>query len=173
MVAYNDTSHSDVRQRSGNLFTENNFSSATSPLTIVGKTTGSFWNHERRGNYWSSYDGYDLDNDGVGDVPMKIQNVFNFLEGRQPNLRLYLYSPASQALASATTAFPIMDINHEIDAYPLRTPVDLRELTLPQTSPSEYASLPAVQKAGLIGALFVGACAFSIAFLNKRGRGRL
>jgi hypothetical protein len=92
----------------------------------VGKRTESHWSANQRGNYWSSYDGYDLDGDGIGDVPMKIQNVFHFLEGQNANVRLYLYSPASQALAVAAKAFPIININQEADTYPLMRAVDFR-----------------------------------------------
>jgi hypothetical protein len=57
---------------------------------------------------------------------MKIQNVFHFLEGQNANVRLYLYSPASQALAVAAKAFPIININQEADTYPLMRAVDFR-----------------------------------------------
>jgi hypothetical protein len=93
---------------------------------IVGKRTESHWDKDGRGNYWSSYDGYDLDGDGVGDVPMKIQNVFHYLEGVNSNVRLYLYSPASQALALAVQAFPIININEEADTHPLMMSHDMK-----------------------------------------------
>jgi nitrous oxidase accessory protein len=36
------------------------------------------------GNYWSGYTGYDLDRDGVGDVPYKPVNLFSYLAERVP-----------------------------------------------------------------------------------------
>jgi nitrous oxidase accessory protein len=110
-----------------NTFSENNVIDNLGPLTIVGKRTYSRWSFNGKGNYWSSYDGYDLDGDGIGDVPMKIQNAFQFLEGKNANVRLYLYSPATQALAIASKAFPIMDINEETDDHPLVRPIDVHE----------------------------------------------
>ena len=128
IVAQNDVALQMFQNSVGNAFANNNFIDNLSPLSIVGKRTASSWSRDGSGNYWSSYEGYDLDGNGVGDVPMKIQNVFNYLEGSYPNLRLYLYSPASQALAVAAGAFPIIKINDEADPFPLMTPVDLRDL---------------------------------------------
>lgn len=126
LVAQNDVALQMYQNSVQNVFSENNFIDNLSPLSLVGKRTETQWSHNGRGNYWSAYEGYDVDYDGIGDVPMKIQNVFDYLEGRSPNLRLYLYSPASQALAAATKAFPIIAINKEADEYPLMRPVMLK-----------------------------------------------
>jgi len=125
VIAQNDLALQIFQNSNGNVLTENNFLDNLNPLAIVGKRTESEWSLDGRGNYWSNYGGYDLDADGIGDVPMKIQNVFDYLEGRTPNLRVYLYSPASQALAAASSAFPIIDVNKETDEYPLMRPVNL------------------------------------------------
>jgi nitrous oxidase accessory protein len=37
-----------------------------------------------KGNYWTGYTGYDLDKDGVGDVPYKPVNLFSYLAERVP-----------------------------------------------------------------------------------------
>jgi len=126
VIAQNDVALQMYQNSVQNVFTENNFIDNLSPLSLVGKRTETWWSQNRRGNYWSSYEGYDLDHDGIGDVPMKIQNVFDYLEGQRPQVRLYLYSPASQALAAATKAFPIIELNQEMDEHPLMRPVDLR-----------------------------------------------
>jgi len=101
-----------------NVFTNNSFEDNRSPLFLVGKRTGTVWDENGVGNYWSGYDGYDLDADGIGDVPYRIQNIFDFIESRHPSLRLFLESPASQALAAATKTFPIFDISQEQDEHP-------------------------------------------------------
>jgi nitrous oxidase accessory protein len=125
IIARNDVALEMFQNSTGNTFSENNFLENLSPLILIGKHTGTRWSLNGRGNYWSSYDGYDLDHDGIGDVPMKIQNVFSYLEGVRPNLRLYLNSPASQAISMATEAFPIVAINEEVDDHPLVRPVPL------------------------------------------------
>lgn len=128
VVAQNDVALQMFQNSINNTFAENNFVDNLNPLTIVGKRTESQWSVNGRGNYWSSYDGYDLDGDGIGDIPMKIQNVFQYLEGQNANVRVYLYSPASQALAVAAKAFPIIHINEESDEHPLMQPLDMRAL---------------------------------------------
>lgn len=126
LIVRNDIALQMFQNSERNLFTENNFIDNLNPLTLVGKRTRTAWSSGGRGNHWSAYEGYDLDHDGVGDIPMKIQNVFDYLEGHRPNLRLYLYSPAAQALAAAAKAFPIIAVNREMDEHPLLRPVDLR-----------------------------------------------
>jgi nitrous oxidase accessory protein len=100
----------------------NNFIANLSPLHLVGKRSNTEWQENGRGNYWSEYDGYDLDGDGVGDAPQKVQNVFQYLEGNYPRLRLYLNSASAQALAGAEKSFPIIRGSSETDAAPLMNP---------------------------------------------------
>lgn len=163
IIAQNDLALQMFQNSAGNIFCGNNFMDNLSPLTIVGKQTGTRWSLDGTGNYWSSYGGYDLDADGTGDVPMKIQNAFNYLEGRTPNLRLYLYSPASQALAVAASAFPVIDINREVDDVPLIAPVDLRFMpAVGRAMESEPRETPqpvmagAAAVIGLTGIVFIG-----------------
>jgi nitrous oxidase accessory protein len=60
------------------------------------------------GNYWSDYAGYDGDGDGRGDVPYRSDKLFEDLIGHHPRLRVFVYSPAMQALSLAATAFPVV-----------------------------------------------------------------
>jgi nitrous oxidase accessory protein len=143
VIAQNDIALQMFQNSINNTFADNSFIDNLNPLVVVGKRTGCRWSENGRGNYWSQYDGYDLDGDGIGDVPMKIQNVFNYLEGRNANTRLYLYSPASQALAVAARAFPVLDLSAESDAHPLIWPTDL-------------AAMPAVRMAQTLGSETAG-----------------
>jgi nitrous oxidase accessory protein len=119
VIAENDVALQIFSNSTGNLFTENNFIANISPLQLVGKRMDTRWEVNGRGNYWSDYDGYDLNGDGIGDVPHKIQNVFEYLEGNYPRLRLYLNSPAAQALAMADKTFPIVRGSPAADTAPL------------------------------------------------------
>lgn len=148
VIARNDLAMQMFQNAEGNTFTENAFIDNLSPLLIVGKRTGTFWSDAGRGNYWSAYDGYDLDDDGIGDIPMQIQNVFQYLEGRNGAVRLFLYSPASQALATAASAFPVMRVTEESDPRPLMKPFDMRGLpaetadgTTPDGGPGQRPSM--------------------------------
>ncbi len=119
VIAENDLALMVYSSSENNLFSENNFVDNLSPLRIVGKRTGARWAEAGRGNYWSDYNGYDLDEDGIGDVSHKVQNVFEYLEGNYPRLRLYLNSPAAQALATAERTFPVVRGSIEADPAPL------------------------------------------------------
>lgn len=171
VIAQNDVGLEIFQNSIHNIFSENNFIDNLNPLTIIGKRTETHWSENGHGNYWTQYDGYDLDDDGVGDVPMKIQNVFNYIEGQNANTRLYLYSPASQALAVAAKAFPIMDISQEVDGHPLVRPMTLTGAPAVQRSVevmrSSFASSSSHQKGWmllpLVGFAVVGIVYHSLA----------
>ena len=95
-IANNDVALRMFSNSDANVITENNFVNNLSPLQLVGKRTTTRWSENGRGNFWSDYDGYDLNEDGRGDVPQKIQNVFEYMEGNHPRLRFYLESPAAR-----------------------------------------------------------------------------
>lgn len=125
LVASNDVALMAFSSASGNVFHRNNFVENLSPIRVVGRNSGTRWTLEGVGNYWSDYDGYDLDSDGTGDVPFRIQNAFEYLEGNYPRLRLYFHSPASQALGLAEKLFPVLEGSPEFDEHPLMRPVPL------------------------------------------------
>jgi nitrous oxidase accessory protein len=59
------------------------------------------WTHQGTGNRWSEYAGYDLDADGVGDVPHTASGSLQLILSEVPALELYRGSPALRALDSA------------------------------------------------------------------------
>jgi nitrous oxidase accessory protein len=125
-IANNDVALQMFSNSDANVFTENNFVDNLSPLQLIGRSTTTKWSENGRGNFWSDYDGYDLNEDGLGDVPLKIQNVFQYLEGNHPRLRLYFESPAARAMATAEKTFPILRGSPVVDDAPLMKPVSLR-----------------------------------------------
>ncbi len=125
-IANNDVALQMFSSSDANVFTENNFIGNLSPLQLIGRSTTTRWSENGRGNFWSDYDGYDLNEDGRGDVPLRIQNVFEHMEGNHPRLRLYLDSPAARAMAVAEKTFPILRGSSEIDEAPLMKRVELR-----------------------------------------------
>ena len=124
-IANNDVALQMFSSSDANVFTENNFVDNLSPLRLIGRRSTTKWSENGRGNFWSDYDGYDLNQDGRGDVPRKIQNVFEQMEGNHPRLRLYLESPAARAMAVAEKTFPILRGSSEIDESPLMKPIEL------------------------------------------------
>lgn len=59
------------------------------------------WSYQGTGNRWSAYAGYDLDADGVGDVPHTAGGVLQVVIAAAPALEVFGTSPALHVLASA------------------------------------------------------------------------
>nr|AWJ66343.1 nitrous oxide reductase maturation protein [uncultured bacterium] len=70
---------------SANQFTGNNFSGNAFDVSTNSRRGTSVF----RGNYWDNYRGYDLDRDGVGDVPFRPVRLFALIvENHEPALLL-------------------------------------------------------------------------------------
>jgi nitrous oxidase accessory protein len=123
LIAGNDTALKVFSSATDNLFEMNNVVENLSPIEVIGSHTNNQWNGPGAGNYWSDYEGFDLNGDGIGDVPYRIQNIFEHLEAEMPLLRLYLFSPAAQSLALAERGFPVLQKDEETDNKPLMRPI--------------------------------------------------
>ncbi|MEE9555554.1 MAG: nitrous oxide reductase family maturation protein NosD [candidate division Zixibacteria bacterium] len=127
-----------------NSFIGNNFiSNLAHCMMDASIIENTYWAENDRGNYWSDYDGYDLDNNGIGDIPHNLQNIFEYIESDNPAIRFYLYSPASQLLAVAEKRLPILRKTAVQDPYPLFE-INANDDVPWENSRSEYegASLP-------------------------------
>lgn len=103
-----------------NAFSGNSFDIATNGLTVM----NTFNN-----NYWDHYEGYDLDRDGVGDVPYHPVSLFSVMVERVPeSLMLYrsfltfLLDKAEHVMPSITPADlvdkqPLMKSNSKVESY--------------------------------------------------------
>ncbi len=155
VIAGNDVALQIFGSSAENVFSENNFLDNLSPLQLVGNSSGSAWQENGRGNFWNDTRIYDLDGNGIGDVPYRIQNVFEYMEGNHPRLRLYLYSPAAQALAQAEETFPLVRGSQEVDPAPLVKAVETGLVPAIEPRRGVQAGL------GMISlALFAGSLAF-------------
>ena len=106
----------------GNLFVRSNYINNLSDLLLDVSDRETKWADEAGGNYWSAYKGYDLDRDGIGDIPFDIQNVFQVMETKVPEVRFYLMSPAAELLTVAEKALPILNLGDAADPRPLIQP---------------------------------------------------
>lgn len=59
------------------------------------------------GNYFDDYAGYDLDEDGIGDVPYELRSLSNQLVTRTPTLALFRGTPALALVDAATHLDPL------------------------------------------------------------------
>lgn len=108
---------------------ENNFIGNLALIRTIGNPKTAQFSHDGRGNYWDGYLGYDLDDDGVGDVKFKLTNVFESIQGKYPALQLYLSSPSAKAIEVAEKAMPILKSFNIYDEYPLMGKVEIPNLT--------------------------------------------
>ena len=63
-----------------NIFYNNDFLNNTFDISYQGRQNGNMFN----GNYWSGYTGYDLDKNGVGDVPYRPVKLFSYVVNKTP-----------------------------------------------------------------------------------------
>ncbi len=131
LVVWNDIAavileNSELNTIYGNSFIHNLSNVQLRGGTQKGRNNTFF--KDGRGNFWDDYRGYDLDGDGIGDNPHTLQDIFEFMLVFEPAYRLFLFSPMSQAIATAEKVFPIIDISSEgIDPYPLIRKVEVFE----------------------------------------------
>ncbi|MBK8022005.1 MAG: nitrous oxide reductase family maturation protein NosD [Chloroflexi bacterium] len=107
-IAYNDIGLTGLPSVQRNIFQRNTFLENYQQIAVQGRGNllGNAWSHEGVGNYWSNYVGYDRDGDGIGDMPFRSEKLFESLTDNEPVLRLFAFSPASQAVDFAASAFP-------------------------------------------------------------------
>jgi len=102
-----------------NVFTKNNF--FANSFEISTNSRQSF--NEFKKNYWSHYEGYDLNRDGVGDVPHRPVRLFSILVEKQPQALLLLNSLLIDILDAAERYMPAITPETLIDSEPLMTQV--------------------------------------------------
>lgn len=110
----------------GNLFTGNTFAGNGEDVRLSPGRHRNSWDDGHRGNFWSSYRGYDLDADGLGDVPHRAGSLFGYLAGKAPEVNLLAGSPALHALSVAERALPVLDMPVAEDHHPLMSPLSPR-----------------------------------------------
>ncbi len=108
---------------------ENNFIGNLALIRTIGNPKTTSFSYNGRGNYWDSYLGYDLDDDGVGDVKFKLTNAFESIQGKYPVLQIYLSTPSAKAIELAETAMPIIKSFKIYDEHPLMKKVEIPNLS--------------------------------------------
>lgn len=139
VFAFNDVGVNLMPSVRRNQFVSNSFVENEEQVAIAGRggrSQDNAWTIDGQGNYWSDYVGYDGDADGLGDVPYKSERLFENLMDQNSSLRLFLYSPAEQAVDFAARAIPFVKPQPKMtDEAPLMEPVMPEGLpAVPETS---------------------------------------
>lgn len=70
-------------------------------------------------NYWSNYTGYDLDKDGIGDVPYRPVKLFSYVVNRTPETIILLRSMFMDIIDFSEKVSPVFTPDNLLDAMPL------------------------------------------------------
>ncbi|MBL7994938.1 nitrous oxide reductase family maturation protein NosD [bacterium] len=98
-----------------NIFSENNFIGNSFDVATNSRSNFSTF----QGNYWSAYSGYDLDRDGVGDVPFRPVTLFSIITQQQPASLILLRSFFISILDVAEKMIPVLTPETLMDTKPM------------------------------------------------------
>ena len=158
---YNDMGIAALPSTKRNVFQSNTFLENHQQVSVQGRGNllNNAWQQDGTGNYWSDYVGYDGDADGMGDVPYRAEKLFESLADSEPVLRLFTFSPASQAIEFAASAFPTLRPDPKVvDEAPL---MEYQMPTLPAQT-SQSVSLPLLAVTFLLLGIGVSVCVLAL-----------
>ncbi len=94
---------------------QNNFVANTFDLSLNSATGSNSFN----GNYWSEYTGYDLNRDGIGDVPYRPVKLFNFVVNQTPETIVLLRSLVVDLINFSEKVSPAFTPKNVVDDQPV------------------------------------------------------
>ena len=107
VLAYNGIGIRFLNDWTGNVFTHNQFVDNLTQVVVSGGKTANrnVWD----GNYWSDYEGFDLDNNGVGDAPYDLYAYADRLWKDVPNAQFFKGSPMLEVMDFLERLAPFSD----------------------------------------------------------------
>ncbi|MEO9964977.1 MAG: nitrous oxide reductase family maturation protein NosD [Reichenbachiella sp.] len=102
-----------------NIFVDNNFINNALDIAYNSKMNDNEFRH----NYWSSYTGYDLDRDGVGDVPYRPVKLFSYIISQTPESIVLLRSLFVDIINFSEKVSPIFTPDNLMDNAPAMEPI--------------------------------------------------
>lgn len=98
-----------------NHFNKNNFLHNAIDLSYNSKINSNTFDN----NYWSEYTGYDLDKNGVGDVPYRPVKLFSYIAHRTPESIVLLRSLFVDIINFSEKVSPVFTPDNLLDNTPL------------------------------------------------------
>ncbi len=100
-----------------NNISENNFISNTFDLSVKHNSNDNLFD----GNYWSAYTGYDLDKNGIGDIPYRPVKLFNYIVDKTPESMILMRSLFVDLINFSEKVSPIFTPKNVMDNRPVMT----------------------------------------------------
>lgn len=101
-----------------NRFVGNNFLYNSFDISYNSKVNDNVFEQ----NYWSSYTGYDMNKDGIGDVPYRPVKLFSYIVNRTPETIVLLRSLFMDIIDFSEKVSPVFTPDNLVDATPLMRP---------------------------------------------------
>ena len=103
-----------------NVFSQNNFLNNALDLSYNSKINSNSFDR----NYWSEYAGYDLDRDGIGDVPYRPVKLFSYIVHNTPETIILLRSLFVDIINFSEKVSPVFTPDNLLDNNPLMRRAD-------------------------------------------------
>ncbi len=103
-----------------NVFEFNNFMHNAFDLSYNSRLN----NNKFEANYWSEYTGYDLNKDGIGDVPFRPVKLFSYVVNQTPETLVLLRSLFVDIINFSEKVSPVFTPDNLKDNTPLMNPVN-------------------------------------------------
>jgi len=124
LLAYNGIGVRFLNDWRGNIFKQNRFvDNLTQVMVSSGRTAN---NNVWEGNYWSDYEGFDKDQDGVGDSPYKLYSYADRLWRDQPYAQFFKGSPMLEVLDFLERLAPFTEPNMLVQDDTPSSKVDIK-----------------------------------------------
>ena len=101
-----------------NIFKDNNFLNNSFDISYNSKINDNKFDN----NYWSSYTGYDLDKNGVGDIPYRPVKLFSYIVNKTPETIILMRSLFVDIINFSEKVSPVFTPDELVDSNPLMKP---------------------------------------------------
>lgn len=102
-----------------NVFTDNNFLYNSFDISYNSRMNDNKFDR----NYWSNYTGYDLNKNGIGDIPYRPVKLFSYIVNRTPETIILLRSLFVDIIDFSEKVSPVFTPDNLLDENPLLKPI--------------------------------------------------